>query len=124
VVRLTAGGRTQVRVYQPTRSYLSQDDPRLHFGLGRSMRIETLEIQWAGRVVQKLTDLLVDQYHTVIEPRLGKNETGSPRLVRPERPFPGAFKSRRNSKHRDVVVRLCRNLQARGNAVIADARGH
>jgi hypothetical protein len=68
VVRLTAGGRTQVRVYQPTQSYLSQDDPRLHFGLGRSMRIETLEIQWAGRVVQKLTDLLVDQYHTVIEP--------------------------------------------------------
>jgi hypothetical protein len=68
VVRLTARGRSQVRVYQPTQSYLSQDDPRLHFELDRSMRIEALEIQWADRVVRKLTDLLVDQYHTVIEP--------------------------------------------------------
>jgi hypothetical protein len=68
VVRLTAGGRTQVRVYQPTQSYLSQNDPRLHFGLGRGMRVETLEIQWPGRAVQKLTDLPADQYHAVIEP--------------------------------------------------------
>jgi hypothetical protein len=68
VVRLTAGGRTQVRVYQPTQSYLSQNDPRLHFGLGRGTRVETLEIQWPGRAVQKLTDLPVDQYHAVIEP--------------------------------------------------------
>jgi hypothetical protein len=68
VVRLTAGGRTQVRVYQPTQSYLSQNDPRLHFGLGRSTRVEALEIQWPGRAVQKLTDLSADQYHTVIEP--------------------------------------------------------
>ncbi|MBW2692997.1 MAG: CRTAC1 family protein [Deltaproteobacteria bacterium] len=68
VVRLTAGGRTQVRVYQPTQSYLSQNDPRLHFGLGRDARVETLEIQWPGRAVQKLTDLPADQYYTVIEP--------------------------------------------------------
>jgi hypothetical protein len=68
VVRLTAGGRTQVRVYQPTQSYLSQNDPRLHFGLVRGTRVETLEIQWPGRAVQKLTDLPADQYHTVIEP--------------------------------------------------------
>jgi len=68
LVRLTAGGRTQVRVYQPTQSYLSQNDPRLHFGLGRDTRVETLEIQWPGRTVQKLTDLPTDQYYTVIEP--------------------------------------------------------
>src|SRR5512140_3601496 len=36
VVRLTAGGRTQVRVYQRAQSYLSQNDPRLHFGLGKA----------------------------------------------------------------------------------------
>jgi hypothetical protein len=32
------------------------------------VRVETLEIQWPGRAVQKLTDLPADQYHTVIEP--------------------------------------------------------
>jgi len=68
MVRMTAGGRTQVRVYQPTQSYLSQNDPRLHFGLGDATRVETLEIQWPGRAVQRLTDLPADRYHTVIEP--------------------------------------------------------
>jgi hypothetical protein len=68
LVRLTAGGRTQVRVYQPTQSYLSQNDPRLHFGLGPDTRVETLEIQWPGRATQTLTDLSADQYYTVIEP--------------------------------------------------------
>jgi len=68
VVRLTAGGRIQVRVYQPTQSYLSQNDPRLHFGLGRDARVEELEIQWPGRASQKLTDLRADQYYTVVEP--------------------------------------------------------
>jgi hypothetical protein len=68
LVKLTAGGRTQVRVYQPAQSYLSSNDPRLHFGLGQADRVEMLEIQWPGRGTQKLADLPVDQYLIVTEP--------------------------------------------------------
>jgi hypothetical protein len=66
VVRLTAGGKTQVRVYQRSQSYLSQNDPRLHFGLGKATRVEKLEVRWPGGAVETLTDLPVDRYMAVM----------------------------------------------------------
>ena len=62
VVRLTAGGKTQIRTYQRTQSYLSQNDPRLHFGLGKATRVEKLEVRWLSGAVETLTDLPVDRY--------------------------------------------------------------
>jgi enediyne biosynthesis protein E4 len=67
VVRVTAGGGTQVRVFQRAQSYLSQNDPRLHFGLGKATRVETLEIRWPSGVVQTLRDVPADRYLTVTE---------------------------------------------------------
>ena len=65
VVRLTAGGKTQVRVYQRAQSYLSQNDPRLHFGLGKATRVEKLEVRWPSGAVETLTSLPVDRYMSV-----------------------------------------------------------
>ena len=45
---LTAGGVVQRRVVMPTRSYLSQVELPVTFGLGRAPRIESLEIHWPG----------------------------------------------------------------------------
>ncbi len=75
VVRLTAGGKTQIRVYQRSQSYLSQNDPRLHFGLGKATRVEKLEVRWPGGAVETLTDLPVDRYMAV----MGGGGTRSPR---------------------------------------------
>jgi hypothetical protein len=69
LVRATAGGKTQVRVYQRAQSYLSQNDPRLHFGLGKAAKVDTLEILWPGGAVQTLRDVPADRYVTVTEPR-------------------------------------------------------
>ena len=46
-VTVTAGGKKQVMVNQWATSYLSNNDPRLHIGLGNEKRIETLEINWS-----------------------------------------------------------------------------
>jgi len=43
---LVAGGRRQVRDLQSGSSYLAQNDPRAHFGLGGAERAERLEIRW------------------------------------------------------------------------------
>jgi hypothetical protein len=45
-VRLTAGGRTQMDEVRSGGSYLSQNDLRLHFGVGRATRIDRIEIDW------------------------------------------------------------------------------
>ena len=48
VVYCHAGGARQRGEVASGRSYLSQNDLRVHFGLGSSERVERLEIVWAG----------------------------------------------------------------------------
>jgi hypothetical protein len=47
-LRLTAGGRTQVREVTSGSSYLGQSDPRVHVGLGDATVVDRLEIRWPG----------------------------------------------------------------------------
>jgi hypothetical protein len=53
VVRLTANGVTQSRTITPTRSYLSQSELPLTFGLGPYNGPVDIEVQWPGGTVQK-----------------------------------------------------------------------
>jgi len=59
-VILTAGGRTQVRTLNGAASYLGYSDTDLHFGLGVSGEIESLEILWPDGTVMHLKDLPAD----------------------------------------------------------------
>jgi hypothetical protein len=45
-VRVTSGGRSQIREVISGSSYYSQSDLRLHFGLGAAETVETLEVAW------------------------------------------------------------------------------
>jgi hypothetical protein len=67
-VKLTAAGRTQVDVVRSGGSYLSQNDLRLHFGLGSARLVERVEIEWPSGTHQTLRDLPVDRV-TAIEER-------------------------------------------------------
>ena len=44
---VTAGGKKKVLVNQWATSYLSNNDPRLHIGLGQEKKIDLLEIRWS-----------------------------------------------------------------------------
>ncbi len=60
-VELEAGGVTQRRQVMPTRSYLSQVERVLTFGLGTSDRVEAVRIVWPDGSEQALQDLEVDR---------------------------------------------------------------
>jgi hypothetical protein len=45
-VTVTAGGRRQTAEVRSGSSYLSQNDLRLHFGLGAATRVDAIEIRW------------------------------------------------------------------------------
>jgi hypothetical protein len=68
-VRVTAGGRTQLREINPTGSYLSTGDVRLYIGLGPETKIAKLEIEWPSGKKQTLEGvpagqtLLLDESH-------------------------------------------------------------
>ena len=73
-IRLTAGGRTQVREVQAGSSYLGQHDLRVHFGLGRATAIDRLEIRWPNGQMETVPSVGVNQIVTVTE---GKGVTES-----------------------------------------------
>jgi hypothetical protein len=66
-VVVTAGSLTQVRDLIPVTGYLSQADPRCHFGLGKSKKADTVEIRWPDRQTTKLKDVNSNQIITVIQ---------------------------------------------------------
>jgi hypothetical protein len=66
-VKVIAGGMTQTDEVHSGGSYLSQDDLRLHFGLGQAKKIDTLEIHWPSGKVDTINDLAADQFYSILE---------------------------------------------------------
>ncbi len=69
VVRLTAGGVTQMRVQGGGMHHRSQDHARLHFGLAKNTRIDKISVRWPSGQVQEVTGPAVDQVLRIQEPR-------------------------------------------------------
>jgi hypothetical protein len=55
------GGRTLVRAVQAGSSYLSSEDPRLFFGLGKATRVSSLVVRYPGGKTKRLTGVAVDR---------------------------------------------------------------
>src|SRR4030095_5491637 len=51
----------------PTRGFQSSVDPRLHFGLGRAQRVDSLIVVWPDRSSQVLTNVSVNRTITLIQ---------------------------------------------------------
>jgi hypothetical protein len=62
-------GQTLVREVNPTRSYLAQSESVVTFGLGKSTKVDSLEITWPSGQKQSLTPEKVDVLVKVEEPR-------------------------------------------------------
>ena len=67
-IRLTCGGKTQYTQKKSTTGYLSQNDPRIHFGLAKNDMVEKIEIKWPSGKVQVLNNIKANQILTVKEP--------------------------------------------------------
>jgi len=74
-VEATAGDLRQIVENVPQSGYLSQNDPRPHFGLGTHSEVDTLTIRWPSGTVQTLEHVKADQILTVTEP--GQRQTAS-----------------------------------------------
>jgi len=67
-VTLRAAGMVRVEEKRSATGYLSQNDPRLHFGLGDLTTVDEIEVRWPSGAVQKLNDVAADQQLTIREP--------------------------------------------------------
>jgi hypothetical protein len=66
-IKIVAGGMTQTDEIHSGGSYLSQNDLRLHFGLGSAKTIDRVEIRWPSGAIETLKDLAPDQFYSVLE---------------------------------------------------------
>ena len=48
-------------------SYYSQNDFRVHFGLGGARAVNRLEVGWPNGREEAWTDLAIDRYHSIKE---------------------------------------------------------
>ena len=75
-VRLTlrTSKHSYIQEVQAGASYLSQNDLRLHFGLGSDEEIESVEVRWGGGETEKITGMTRNRIMTITQ---GKGITAS-----------------------------------------------
>jgi hypothetical protein len=61
VVRVIAGGVTQVRVQDGGVHHRGQNHQRLHFGLAKQIQIDKITVTWPNGTVQEMSDVKTDQ---------------------------------------------------------------
>jgi enediyne biosynthesis protein E4 len=66
-VTIHAGGVMQFDEVRGGGSYLSQNDLRLHFGLGAATRIDLVEVRWPNGKVESFKDVAADKIYTIVE---------------------------------------------------------
>ena len=66
-VTVHAGGMTQFDEVRGGGSYLSQNDLRLHFGLGGATKMELVEVRWPTGKTETYKDIAADKIYTVTE---------------------------------------------------------
>ena len=67
-VRIETATEKQTRQLMLNSGFLSQNEPLVHFGLGKNEKIATLSIEWPSGHVQKFENLNADNLYTITEP--------------------------------------------------------
>jgi len=66
-VSIRAAGVKQFSEVRGGGSYLSQNDLRLHFGLGTATKIDSVEIRWPNGNLETLQNVAADGIYTIVE---------------------------------------------------------
>ena len=93
---VTVGGSAQMGEIRSGSSYLSQNDLRLHFGLGTAESISSARILWPSGKDETYKDLAPDFIYTIVEgsgitdrsPFAGKTTSGKTTDAKPADPVP------------------------------------
>jgi enediyne biosynthesis protein E4 len=95
-LKLVAGGTTQTDEIHSGGSYLSQNDLRVHFGLGSATTIDSLEVHWPSGKVETVRGLAADKFYSILE----GHGIVPPEAIRPKR-SPTSKTSKAQSNERE-----------------------
>jgi hypothetical protein len=66
-VTVHAAGLTQFSEVRSGGSYLSQNDLRLHFGLGAAASIDSVQVRWPNGAIEEFKNMPADKIYTIVE---------------------------------------------------------
>jgi hypothetical protein len=66
-ITVKAGARTWVDEVRSGASYASNNDKRVHFGLGAAAKVDWIQIRWPSGLVERYDNLTVDSIHILKE---------------------------------------------------------
>jgi len=66
-IRVKAGTRTLIDEVRSGSSFDSNNDMRVHFGLGAAAKIDWVEVRWPSGLLEKFENVAVDAIHTMKE---------------------------------------------------------
>ena len=67
LVTVRTGGTTQVRDVRSGTSYLSQDDMRAHFGLGKAAQADAVEVRWPDGTTTRMENVKAGQVLAIVQ---------------------------------------------------------
>ena len=67
LVKITAGNVIQTEEVRSGGSYLSQNDLRIHFGLGKAAKVDSIEIRWPSGKADIIKDVAADKFYSVLQ---------------------------------------------------------
>ena len=71
----TAGGITQLREQDGGTHHYSQNNRRIHFGLGVYTAVDQLTIQWPSGIIQEIENIIADQVFRAVELDITASQT-------------------------------------------------
>lgn len=66
-IKVTTGKIVQTEEIRSGGSYLSQNDLRVHFGLGKATKADAIEIRWNSGKTETLKDVAADKFYAILE---------------------------------------------------------
>lgn len=66
-IKITTGKVVQIEEIRSGGSYLSQNDLRVHFGLGKATKIDEIEIRWNSGKIETIKDVAINKFHAILE---------------------------------------------------------
>ena len=67
-IKVVSGELSQTDQKKSSSGYLSQNDPRLHFGLANHDKVDLIKVEWPSGKTQQLENIKVNQLITITEP--------------------------------------------------------
>ena len=66
-VKIVTGDVVQIEEVRSGASYLSQNDLRIHFGIGKYSNIDAIEIRWPSGKTEMVKSLAADKFYSILE---------------------------------------------------------